>query len=143
MSIKQISIFVENKPGRLAEITEVLSGNSIDIRALSIADTADYGILRLIVNKPEVAAQALKAAGMTASITDVLAVCIPDVPGGFSKVVKQLSDSGISIEYAYAFITPKVGAAYIIVRVEDNEAATKVLDEAGIKVIDQKDLFGI
>lgn len=141
MAIRQISIFVENKPGRLAKITSLLAENSIDIRALSIADTTDYGILRLIVSDPEKAEKALKDAKMTVSITNVLGIGIPDVPGGFSIAIKTLADAGISVEYAYAFITPDAGKAYVIIRVEDNETATKVLKDADITVIEQDEIF--
>ena len=127
MPIKQISIFVENKPGRLADITSLVAEKGIDIRALSIADTTDYGILRLIVNDPEKAEAALKDSGLTVSMTNVLGIGIPDEPGGFSRAIRVLADAGISVEYAYAFITPEVGAAYVIIRVENNEDATAVL----------------
>jgi len=141
MAIKQISIFVENKPGRLAKITSMLAENLVDIRALSIADTTDYGILRLIVSDPEKAEKVLKEAKLTVSITNVLGIGIPDVPGGFSLAIKALANADISVEYAYAFITPDAGKAYVIIRVEDNDAATKVLTEADIKVIDQNEIF--
>ena len=137
MPIKQISIFVENKPGRLADITSLVAEKGIDIRALSIADTTDYGILRLIVNDPEKAEAALKDSGLTVSMTNVLGIGIPDEPGGFSRAIRVLADAGISVEYAYAFITPEVGAAYVIIRVENNEDATAVLTKAGIKLIEQ------
>lgn len=141
MSIKQISIFVENKPGRLAEITSFLADNEIDIRALSIADTTDYGILRLIVSDPEKAEKILKDDGLTVSITKVLGIGIPDVPGGFSKAINTLSKEGISVEYAYAFITPEVGTAYVIIRVPDNEKAIEILTKANIKIFEQSDIF--
>lgn len=141
MPIKQISIFVENKPGRLADITSLLAESGVDIRALSIADTADYGILRLIVNDPEKAEAALKAGGLTVSITNVLGIGIPDEPGGFSQATRVLADAGISVEYAYAFITPEVGSAYVIIRVENNTEATAVLTRAGVKLIEQNEIF--
>ena len=141
MAIKQISVFVENKPGRLAEITELLAKNNIDIRALSIADTTDFGILRLIVNDPDSTVQILKNDGMTVSATEVLGVAIPDVPGGFAKAIRTITDKGISLEYAYAFITPKSGSAYVIIRVENNELATEALNDAGIKIIEQGEIF--
>ncbi len=141
MSVKQISIFVENKPGRLAEITEILSRNDIDIRALSIADTTDYGILRLIVSHPDEAVEAIKKEGLAVSATDVLAIGIPDVPGGFANAIKVLADGGISVEYAYAFITPSVGTAFVIIRVEDNDKAAKTLEAKGVKLISQADIF--
>lgn len=141
MLMNQLSIFVENKKGRLAEITQVLANNGIDIRALSIADTADYGIFRLIVNDPEKAAQALKEEGMTVSVTNVLAIGIEDTPGSFSKAVQILSDKDINVDYAYAFITPKENAAYVIIRVDDIDAAGQVLQQAGIRLLTQQDIF--
>ena len=143
MPIKQISAFVENKPGRLADITAILAEKDVDIRALSIADTTDYGILRLIVNDPVKAEKTLKDAGVTVSITNVLAVGIPDVPGGFSKAIKVLAKAEISVEYAYAFITPSAGTAYVIIRVEDNGKASEALQKAGIKLFTQDEIFNI
>lgn len=141
MAISQISVFVENRPGRLADITAVLAKNSIDIRALSVADTSDYGILRLIVNDPKSAVEALRSEGMTASATQVLGIIIPDEPGGLARAIKVLSDAQISVEYAYAFITPSVGNAYVIIRVEDNDKASEILRGAGIELIEQDDIF--
>lgn len=141
MPIKQISIFVENKPGRLADITAMLARKNIDIRALSIADTTDYGILRLIVSNPDSAVVAIREEGLTASSTEVLAIGIPDEPGGFASAIKVLADAGIGVEYAYAFITPEKGSAYVIIRVENNAAAGEVLAKAGIKLIEQNDIF--
>lgn len=141
MAISQISVFVENRPGRLADITAVLAQNSIDIRALSVADTSDYGILRLIVNDPESAVKVLKDEGMTASATQVLGIIIPDEPGGLAKAIKVLSDAQISVEYAYAFITPSIGNAYVIIRVEDNNKAAEILKSSGIALIEQDDIF--
>ncbi|HRT82967.1 MAG TPA: ACT domain-containing protein [Oscillospiraceae bacterium] len=141
MPIKQISIFVENKPGRLADITAILAKRDIDIRALSIADTTDYGILRLIVSKPDKAVEVIREEGMTVSATNVLGIAIPDEPGGFAKAIAVLADNEISVEYAYAFITPRVGEAYIILRVADNDVAADVLTKAGIRLIEQADIF--
>ena len=137
MAISQISVFVENRP----DITAVLAKNSIDIRALSVADTSDYGILRLIVNDPKSAVEALRSEGMTASATQVLGIIIPDEPGGLARAIKVLSDAQISVEYAYAFITPSVGNAYVIIRVEDNDKASEILKGAGIELIEQDDIF--
>lgn len=141
MAISQISVFVENRPGRLADITAVLAKSSIDIRALSVADTSDYGILRLIVNDPKLAVEALRSEGMTASATQVLGIIIPDEPGGLARAIKVLSDAQISVEYAYAFITPSVGNAYVIIRVEDNDKASEILKGARIELIEQDDIF--
>ena len=143
MLLNQISIFVENKSGRLADITEVLGKNGIDIRALSVADTADYGILRLIVNEPEKAEKVLKEEELTVSITKVLAIGVDDTPGSFAKAIRILSDADINVEYSYAFITPKENAAYVIIRVDDNEKASEVLKNAGINLLQQSDIFDI
>ena len=105
MFIKQISIFVENKPGRLSAVTKLLAENNFDIRALSVADTKDFGILRIIVNKPDEACEVLKKAGWTVSITNVIAIGINDDPGGLSEAVECLYAANISVEYMYAFIS--------------------------------------
>ena len=118
MQIQQLSVFIENKPGRMAEVTEVLAEANIDIRAISVADTRDFGILRVIVDKPKEAVEALKAHGMTVTLTKVIAVGIDDKPGAFSKAVRLLSNEGFDVEYMYAFISrstackpPKLKAA--------------------------------
>lgn len=141
MTIKQISVFVENRNGTLADILTILAGENIDIRALSIADTTDYGVLRMIADEPEKAVKVLKANGITVSATDVLCIEIPDVPGGFSKAVKALGDKNIDIEYAYAFLSPKQRTAGAILRVEDNAAAEKALRENGITIVEQDEVF--
>lgn len=141
MYIKQISVFVVNRPGRLADITCVLEKEAIDIRALSVADTTDYGILRLIVDNPDKALVALKNAGIMASVTDVIGIEVPDVPGGFSKAVKALSNKEINLEYAYAFITPDGKNACVILRVENNDEAAAALKEAGIELIEADRAF--
>lgn len=138
MIIKQLSIFVENKKGRLADITEILSKSGANIRALSIADTTDFGILRLIVDNPEAAALALKEAGITVSVTNVIAIGINDVPGAFAYPMRVLSDAGIDVEYMYAFITRKSEKAYVILRVADNDAAAKVLLDNGVELLDEE-----
>ena len=143
MIIKQISIFVENKAGRLAEITETIAGAGIDIRALSIADTTDFGILRLIVDKPEEAALTLKEAGLTVSITNVIAVGIDDTPGAFSVPMRVLADAGIDVEYMYAFISRDTKKAYVILRVADNDVAAKALSDKGVTLLDENGFYGM
>ncbi len=140
MIIDQISVFVENKAGRLAEITSVLKDNRIDIRALSIADTNDFGILRLIVNQPDKAVLALKSAGYTVSLTNVIAVGVEDRPGGLGDALKPLYDNGISVEYMYAFITPEDGTAFVILRVQDNEKAIEILRQNHIRIMQNEDI---
>ncbi len=137
MIIKQISIFVENKKGRLAEITETIAKSGANIRALSIADTTDFGILRIIVDRADEAAAALKEAGITVSVTNVIAIGIDDTPGSFSVPMRILSDAGIDVEYMYAFITRKSEKAYVILRVADNDAAARVLMEKGVELLDE------
>ena len=143
MIIKQISIFVENKAGRLAEITEAIAAAGIDIRALSIADTTDFGILRLIVDKPEAAVLTLKEAGLTVSITNVIAVGIDDTPGAFSVPMRALADAGIDVEYMYAFISRDTQKAYVILRVADNDVAAKALSDKGIALLDEESFRGM
>ena len=137
MNIKQLSIFVENKQGRLAEITEIITKANANIRALSIADTTDFGILRIIVDKPDEAAACLKEAGVTVSVTNVIAIGIDDNPGAFSRPMRLLSDAGVDVEYMYAFITRKSEKAYVILRVADNDDATKVLIGNGVELLDE------
>ena len=136
MTIYQISVFIENKPGRLTEIIKTLSNKGIDIRALSIADTTDFGILRIIANDPEAAIKALREEGVTVSKTEVIGVLFEDKPGAFVEVLEILSGAGIAVEYAYAFLTHSKTSASVILRVEDNEKATKVLLDAGFTLID-------
>ncbi len=143
MQIKQLSIFVENKSGRLAEITEALAAANIDIRAISVADTSDFGILRLIVNKPDEAVDALKQAGLTVSLTSVIGMGIDDKPGEFSKAMRLLADHNIGIEYMYAFISRDKGKAYTILRVEDSDKAINVLSESKIKILTPQEIYGM
>ncbi|HIX93657.1 MAG TPA: ACT domain-containing protein [Firmicutes bacterium] len=131
MIIKQISIFVENKPGRLAEITEIIAKNNINIRALSVADTTHFGILRIIVDNPEEVERVLRDAGLTVSITSVITACIHDRPGGLAEVLKLLSTRDIQIEYMYAFIAKSENEAYVVMRIEAEDAAVKLLHDNG------------
>jgi len=141
MVIKQLSVFVENKLGRMAEITGIIGDANVDIRALSIADTSDFGILRLIVDKPEEALLVLKENGITVSLTDVIAVGIEDKPGSFAKVVKIMSDAGISIEYMYAFISRSDNQAFVIMRVEDPGKGIDALETHGIQLLCREDIY--
>ena len=143
MKIQQLSIFVENREGRLAQITEVLAAAQIDIRAISVADTSDFGILRLIVNDPGQAVKALKAAGMTVSLTDVIGIGINDRPGEFSKAMRILADHHITVEYMYAFISRDEGRACVILRVEDNAGAVKALQEGKIEILSEEKIYSL
>ena len=140
MQIQQLSIFVENKSGRLAEVTELLAGAGIDIRAISATDTSDFGILRLIVSDPERAVPLLRGAGITVSLTDVIAVGMMDVPGAFAKAVGTLADHGINVDYMYAFTSRDLGKACVLLHTSDNEAAVKVLGASGIEVVQAEDI---
>lgn len=137
MQIKQLSVFIENKKGRLAEITRVLSDNKIDIRAISVADTSDFGILRIIVDKPEDAMASLKNNGMTVSLSEVIVVSVSDTPGEFADVVEVLSNENIGIEYVYAFMSREKGKAFVIVRADNAEKAAEVLVANGIGIMTQ------
>lgn len=141
MFIKQLSIFVENKPGRLSAVTKLLSNNDIDIRALSIADTKDFGILRLIVDKPDKACEALKNADCTVSMTNVIAIGTEDKPGGLTGIMDCLYASNISVEYMYAFIAKKAGEAYVIIRVDNNDKALEALRESGFAVLTADEIY--
>ena len=140
MTVKQISVFLENKPGQLRSFTEVLAKRGIDMRALSLDDTRDFGIARLIVDDWNKADQVLREEGYVFSTTPVLAVAIPDEPGGLNRVLAILGDNGVNVEYTYAFITRKLDEAYMIFRVEDNDKAVALLTEAKVELLDQGDL---
>jgi hypothetical protein len=140
VKLKQISVFLENKSGRLSELTRVLGENNINIRALSIADTEDFGILRLIVNDPEKAWQVLKERGFTVSETKIIAVEIPDVPGGLAKVLEILETHAINIEYIYAFVGQRQGNAVVVFWVEDIDSAVKILQDKGFHLLDGEEI---
>ena len=139
--IKQISIFLENKKGRLAEVADTLSQPNINIRALCVADTTDFGIVRLIVDHPDKAYEVLKAAGFTTSATQVIAVEMPDKPGALAKVLNVLRAKDINLEYVYAFIGKRGEYAIHVLRVENTEEALKALAENNIKAIDNDELL--
>ena len=143
MSVKQISVFIENKPGRLAEITEVLANADVDIRAISVADTSDFGILRVIVDRPKEAVLALREHGMTVSLTNVLAVGITDEKGAFSKVIRVLANGGIDVEYIYAFVSRDKGKAYVIIRTDKSARAAEVLTQHGVELLSAEDLYNM
>lgn len=143
MTVKQISVFVENKPGQLAEFTKLLKQNNIDMRALSIAETPDFGILRVIVDDSYKTACVLKEADYIFSITPVLAVAIADEAGGLDKILNILADGGINLDYTYAFITRQKDVAYMVFRVDDNEKAKDVLVQHGIRPICQDELASL
>ena len=143
MLVKQISVFVENKQGRLVDIIEELSNLEINIGAVSIADTTDFGILRMIVNKPDDAYSGLKEAGYTVSMTEVIAVEMADIPGGLYDVLRVLQSQKISIEYLYSFVRRTDTKAIIICRVEDPKGAIDALQDAGKRVLTQDEVYSM
>ena len=142
MTIKQLSIFVENKPGKLVEALESLSVAGIDLRALALADTSDFGILRVIVDKPDHALAVLQDSGYLVKSNDVLPVAVGDKPGGLASVMRVLADAGVDVEYTYAFVAHSHDQAYVILRVNDNDAAIKVLTDGDIPLLSAEQLFG-
>ena len=143
MKVEQISVFLENKSGRLAEVTEVLAKADINIRALSLADTADFGILRLIVNDIDKAKQVLKDNGFTVGRTEVLAVEVPDRPGGMAGVLGVLGNEGINVEYMYAFVQKDGQNAVIIFRIDDIDSAIDALKEKGVRILTGEEVASI
>ncbi len=143
MLAEQISVFIENKEGRLAEVTAILRDANVNIRALSLADTTDFGVLRLIVNNNDAAEKALKKEGFTVGKTKVLAVEVNDEPGGLNKVLDPLCDQDVNVEYMYAFANPKCRNAIMIFRFNDHNKALKILAEQQIKVIDSKEICNL
>ncbi len=134
MFIKQISVFLENENGRLKAFTKVLGDNDIDMKAICIADTIDFGILRCVVDDPEKAVKILKESGFTASITKVIAVSLDDTPGGMSNVLDLLEGADIGVDYVYSMLRESESTAMIIFKVSDPERAGKILTDAGIKL---------
>ena len=141
MKIKQISVFLENKRGRLLEATESLAKAGINVRALSIADTSEFGILRLIVPEPEKAKEVLEASNFTVRENDALAVAVSDQPGGLANILRILNDASINVEYAYAFVQKSGEKAVVVLRIEDTDAGIKVLKEKGVKLLSSQDVL--
>jgi len=143
MTVEQLSVFVENKPGKLVEALETLSDAKIDIRALSLADTSDFGILRIIVNRPELALEVLTEAGYLVKSSEVLAVVVGDKPGGLAYVVRILAEAGVDIEYTYAFVAHSSDNAYVILRVDNNDAAVEILTKSEITLLTDKEMYAM
>ncbi len=139
MKIKQLSIFLENKSGRLTEVTEALASASINISAFSVADTADYGILRMIVSKPEQAEQLLKAKGLSVHITEVIGLVVPNEPGGLHRALQILSSEGISVEYMYAFALSD--RATVIIRTEAVQQTITVLQKHKLELLRASEIY--
>ena len=139
MSIKQLSIFLENKSGRLTEVLETLGQEKINIAAMSIADTSEYGILRLIVSDPMESLKLLKAKEFSVNLTDVIGIEVPKEAGSFANALKYFSDENISIEYMYAFAFHDKGI--IVMRTDDRQKAFKIIEKRNLKLVTQEDIF--
>ena len=140
MAIQQLTVFLENKQGKLAQVTRLLAENGIDLRALSIADTAEFGILRLIVSNTEKAKEILVSDGTLVQITEVVGVRLSDRPGELAEVLSELDRAGINVEYLYAFLMRTENSAYVVLRVEDNEIASGILAKAGFRMVGEAEL---
>ena len=140
MKLTQISIFLENKKGRLHEVCALLGKNKINIRALTIAESEEFGILRIVVDKPDQAAKALKSAGFVANMTDIVAVEVDDRPGGLAAILRLLSKNDLNVEYMYGFVEKKTDKAMLVFRFEKPDEAIKVLKKNKISVVGKKDL---
>ena len=140
MAIRQLSVFMENKKGSLHEITDILAKNGIDLRSMCIADTADYGIVRIIANDPDRALEILQNTGHVANVREVTAFAVPDCPGGLARVLSLLEAKGVNIEYLYALVTSCPGRAYAVMRTDDRDRAEEILRENGIDLLEEKDI---
>lgn len=143
MKVEQISIFIENKSGRLAEVARVLGEKNVNIRALSLADTSDFGILRLLVDNTDVALSTLKEGGFTVNKTVVVAVEVPDQPGGLCNILQVLDESDINVEYMYAFVERNAGNAVIIFRFDDADSAITTLRSKDISILTGDQLYAL
>jgi hypothetical protein len=143
MRVQQIAVFLENKSGRLAEITSILAENGINIRALSVADTADFGILRLIVDKVDLAEQALRAGGFTVGKTNVIAVEVPDRTGGLASVLKSIKEANLNVEYMYAFVNKTGENAVLIFRFEEMDRAIETLLKDGFTILESQQIYNL
>lgn len=143
MKIKQISIFMENRSGRLAKITSAVGNAGINIRAMSLADTSDFGILRLIVTDTEKALEVLKDQGLTVKVSDVVAVAIPDVPGALGNLLSIIEHEGLNVEYMYVVVEKKMDEAILIFRFDDLDKAIDVLIDNDIRVVDESKILSV
>ncbi len=143
MFIKQVSVFIENKAGRLSEILNVLSENHIDISALSIAETTEFGVLRMIVSDPDKAKEKLRESGVIVKTTNVLGMVVEDKPGALAKAITLLSENGVTVEYSYAFLSSNNKGALVVLRADDQEKAEQVLISAGIGLVKPNEVYRV
>lgn len=141
MIIQQVSVFIENKSGKIYEAASVLAEKNVNIRSLTLADTASFGVLRMIVDKPDVAYEAFKASGLTAKISEVLAIEVPDQVGGFAAVMKIMSDAGINVEYMYAFVEKNQDNAVLIFRFDDVRKTLELLKGKGLRILQAREVL--
>jgi hypothetical protein len=138
VKVKQLSVFIENKAGRVSEVTGILGQVGVNIRGFSVSDTADYGIIRLVVDDPEAGMKALKDAGFTVKETDVICVHLPDTPGGLAGVLKVVSDAGVNIEYVYSLIS-----TFVVINVADADRALELLRNQPVQLVSQEEIARI
>ena len=143
MKITQISVFLENRKGRLCEVCTLLGQNNINIRALTVAETESFGVLRIVVDKPETAVAVLKSNNFVANVTDVVAVEVKDRPGGLAFILKVLAENDVNIEYMYAFVEKYSENALLVFRFEDTELAQKILARNEIKIVSHEEIKGL
>ncbi|NLF38350.1 ACT domain-containing protein [bacterium] len=140
MNVRQISVFLENAAGRLADACDLLGKNGINMRALSLADASDFGVLRMIVNDTDAALRLLKEHAYAAAATEVIAVEVPDTPGGLASILRLLRGEGVNIEYMYAFVEKKAAAAVVVIRVEAVDRAAGALGAANVRMLTEADV---
>ena len=138
MKVRQLSVFIENKAGRVSEVTDILGAHDINIRGFSVSDTADYGILRLIVDCPDDGVKVLREAGFTVKESDVICINLPDKPGGLAGVLKVVSDAGVNIEYVYSLIS-----TYVVINVGDVDRALQLLRDQPVELVSQEEIATI
>ncbi|HHJ99529.1 MAG TPA: ACT domain-containing protein, partial [Actinobacteria bacterium] len=138
MIVKQLSVFIANESGRVSEVTGILGDSGVNIRGFSVSDTADYGILRLVVDKPEEARDTLASAGFTVRMDDVICIDLPDCPGGLAEVLKIVSSAGVNIEYVYSLV-----ATFVVLNVGDVDRALHLLGDRPVKLVSQNDLSAV
>lgn len=138
MNVRQLSVFIENKTGRVSEVTEVLGAADVNIRGFSVSDTADYGIVRLVVDRPDEGRTALADAGFTVKESEVVCLELPDHPGGLAGVLKTVSGAGVNIEYVYSLIS-----TYVVINVADVDHAIALLNGVSVKLVSQEEIAGI
>jgi hypothetical protein len=143
MKITQISIFLENKQGRLSQVCALLGSHGINIRALTIAENDEFGILRLVVDKAEEAVRMLKDNGLVAQMTDIVALEVDDTPGGLAAILKVFSENGLNVEYMYGFVEKKTDKALMVFRFDDTDAALKILSEKGLRIVSKDDIVNL